>query len=129
MRFPCHLPGRVNTTSPRTETSHGRDAHATHGRDARATRLERSLDRLPRAAAAFLRGFLVVAVAFDVLDQAFFFAHLLEAPDHLLNRFIASGLDFQHVVELSPFFFSISRIFPLTYGVPNESVYDMLSLE
>jgi len=36
------------------------------------------------APAVLFRGFLIVGVAFHISDQTFFFAHLLEAPDHLL---------------------------------------------
>ncbi len=48
------------------------------------------------APAAFFAGLFVVADAFHVLDEAFFFTKLFEAAQHLFGGFIAAGLDLDH---------------------------------
>ena len=42
------------------------------------------------AAAILLRWLFVITVAFHIANETFLFAHLLEALDHLLNRFTCS---------------------------------------
>ena len=46
--------------------------------------------------AIFLRRFLVIGIALHISNQALFFAQLLEASYHLLDRFAGSRFYFQH---------------------------------
>jgi len=60
-----------------------------------------AFDAFASAAAADLGGLFIVAPTFDVPHQAFFFAHLLEAPDHLFYRLISSCLNLYHRSKVS----------------------------
>ncbi len=56
-------------------------------------RLHRALARTPTP---LLAGLLIVGDALDVLGQTFFLARLLETPQQLLGRLVASTLDLDH---------------------------------
>jgi GTP-binding protein HflX len=51
------------------------------------------------ASAFTLRRFFIVSGTFHVANQAFFFAKFLETPDHLLNGFACTHLNFEHSVD------------------------------
>ena len=56
---------------------------------------------LAHATAFTFRGPFIIAVSFDVLGESFFFTHFLEAAQHLLDTFTASGLDLDHATYLN----------------------------
>ncbi len=68
----------------------------------------RHTDGFAALAAVFLGGLFVVAALLDVANQTFFFAHFLEALDHLLNRFAGTRLYFNHTFIDFPFIWYIN---------------------
>ena len=64
--------------------------------------LLRPFHRFPDPSTPALARLLVITRALDLFGQALFFAHLLEATEHLIERLITAGLHLDHSDDTFP---------------------------